>query len=315
MTKLQRIALALQKYPKLYSCLILPYYFARFLAASLRHRSLWFYRYPPGHYGSTIPSRREIDSRETELFSSSMEALPGIDLNVDRQLGLLHEFSQLDESITLHRQPAEEARYYCENTIFRLGDAVVLQCFLRHFRPRHVVEIGSGFSSAVMLDVRDELLQDLRMTFIEPYPARLERLMREQDRDGCTVIEKKVQDVPLDVFHGLGPNDILFVDSSHVLKIGSDLSTIFFTIFPALKPGVLVHIHDIFWPFEYPKEMLNEGRNWNEAYVARSFLQYNDTFEVVFFSSYLETAHADAIQGKLRGFREQAACGLWLRKK
>lgn len=315
MTKLQRIVLALQRYPKLYGCLILPYYFVRFLIASLREKSLWFYRYPPGHYGSTIPSQRDINNRETEIFDETVQALPGINLNIDYQLSLLREFSQFDKSFIFYRQPTKGARYYYENMTFQLGDALILYYFLRYFRPQHVVEIGSGFSSALMLDIQESILQELHLTFIEPYPATLKRLMQKIDWGKCAVIEKKVQDVSLDVFRSLEANSILSVDSSHVLKIGSDLSTIFFTILPILKSGVLVHIHDIFWPFEYPKKMIDEGRNWNEIYVVRSFLQYNDTFEISFFPSYLEKIHKGEIKKNLKDYSKQTGSSLWLRKK
>jgi len=177
------------------------------------------------------------------------------------------------------------------------------------------VEIGSGFSSALMLDLRESLFHDLQLTFVEPYPVTLKRLMRPPDWDRCEIIEKSVQVVPLELFQRLEAKDVLFVDSSHVLKIGSDLSKIFFLILPALRSGVLIHIHDMFWPFEYPKNMIAEGLNWNELYIVRSFLQHNDAFEILFFSSYLEIAHKSELDKNLKDYSEHTGNSLWLRKK
>jgi len=305
----------LRKFPGFYASLIVPYYFVRFVIASIRERSFWFYRYPPGHYGSTIPSQREITSQETALFDLRAQSVPGIAINGDTQLTLLREFSKFDKTYIFNRQPTNRTRYYSQNTTFRLSDAVVLYCFLSRFRPRQIVEIGSGYSSALMLDLQESTFPDLRLTFIEPYPATLKRLMREADRDRCEIIEQPVQAVALEVFQKLAANDILFVDSSHVLKIGSDLSRIFFSILPALQSSVLIHIHDMFWPFEYPKSMIAEGRNWNELYLVRSFLQNNDSFEILFFSSYLEIIHRSELEKHLQDYSEFTGNSLWLRKK
>lgn len=311
----QSIVDTLSRHLRIFPTLKLPFYFVRFVFASIKERSWWFYRYPPGHYGSTIPSQCEISDRENELFDLRVTSLPGIALNAETQLELLRDFSRFNGSYVFNRERAGWARYYSENQTFRLSDAVVLYCFLSHFRSSRVVEIGSGYSSALMLDLQESKFADLKLTFIEPYPARLKRLMRTADRDHCKVFEQPVQAVPLDLFQKLDVNDVLFIDSSHVLKIGSDLSRIFFSILPALRSGVLIHIHDMFWPFEYPKCMITEGRNWNELYIVRSFLQHNDTFEILFFSSYLEIVHRAKLEQHLKDYTEFTGNSLWLRKK
>jgi predicted O-methyltransferase YrrM len=315
MITFQPILRTIRRYPKFYASLILPYYFLRFVIASIRERSYWFYRYPPGHYSSTIPSQREIGNKETELFDLSAASVPGIALNENYQLRLLRDFSRFDKTYAFNPKPTVGARYYYENAPFRLSDAVVLYCFLSHFRPQRVLEIGSGFSSALMLDLQESLFHDLQLTFVEPYPRTLKRLMRQPDWDRCQVIEQAVQEVSLELFCGLEANDVLFIDSSHVLKIGSDLSRIFFSILPALRSGVLIHFHDIFWPFEYPKIVIAEGRNWNELYLVRSFLQHNDAFEILFFSSYLEIVHRSELEKNLKDYSEHTGNSLWLRKK
>ena len=162
---------------------------------------------------------------------------------------------------------------------------------MRHFQPKNIVEVGSGFSSALMMDVNDLFFEsNIQLTFIEPYPKnRLFPLMKGTiKKDTIKVLENKVQEVDFSLFESLEANDILFIDSSHTLKFGSDLSHLFFKIFPRLQSGVLIHLHDIFFPFEYPKEWLELGRAWNEAYFLRAFLMYNQCFEILLFPSQLE---------------------------
>jgi hypothetical protein len=120
---------------------------------------------------------------------------------------------------------------------------------------------------------------------------------------------------------GLETDDILFIDSSHVTKVGSDVNQILFNVLPALRPGVLVHIHDIFWPFEYPAVWYAEGRAWNEIYLVRAFLEYNSAFEIVLFLSYLERRRPELITALMPLARRRAAgspnlggSSLWLRK-
>lgn len=152
-------------------------------------------------------------------------------------------------------------RYYYQNIWFSYSDAIFLYSFLRKYKPRRIIEIGSGFSSAVMLDTIDAVFSEKpEVTLIEPYPDRLMSLLTQEDKEQVTVFDKKIQDVSLDLFSSLEEGDLLFVDSSHVVKCGSDLQFILFMILPILKPGVFVHFHDVFHPFDYPTEWLKEGR-------------------------------------------------------
>jgi hypothetical protein len=125
-----------------------------------------------------------------------------------------------------------------------------------------------------------------QFTFIDPYPKRLQGLINDSDRKTCRVIEQKVQSIPSILFDSLDANDLLFIDSSHVVKTGSDVLHLFFSIVPRLKPGVVVHIHDIYWPFEYPLDWLKQGICWNEAFLVKAFLQFNESFRIVLFNDY-----------------------------
>ena len=171
---------------------------------------------------------------------------------------------------------------------------------IRRHRPKQLIEVGSGFSSAAMLDVNDRFFTgDIRFTFIEPYPKRLLGLLTAQDKAKCKILQKGVQDVPISTFEALEKDDILFIDSSHVGKIGSDVLYILNSVLPALKAGVVIHFHDVMWPFEYPKVWFDIGRAWNEAYLLRAFLQYNGAFEILFFNSFLETHHRGTLEKQL----------------
>jgi hypothetical protein len=152
-------------------------------------------------------------------------------------------------------EPKEGLRYKLSNDYYFFADGIVLYSMIRHFKPSSIIEIGSGFSSALMLDMNDLFpAAPIQLNFVEPYPERLNALLRDTDRLKANVIEKVVQEVDSSFFERLKKNDILFVDSSHIAKTGSDLNYILFEILPVLKPGVLIHFHDIFYPSEYPRD-------------------------------------------------------------
>jgi hypothetical protein len=280
----------------------------------LRTNSLRFVReHPPGHYYSPIPDSKDVLMRARVLFAQDIDECPGVDLQREAQLKLLDVFSHYYNDLPWSEMPSKATRYYYQQGYFSYGDAIALCSFLRHYKPRRVVEVGAGASSAAMLDVNDLFLErTIRFTFVEPYPERLFDMLTPEDKP--SVLRNLVQDVPLKVFSELYENDILFVDSSHVVKIGSDLEYILFEILPRLNPGVLVHFHDIFWPFEYPKAWFLKGRAWNEAYFLRSFLQFNSAFEIMYFNSYLAACHRDALREKMPLCLKDHGSSIWIRK-
>jgi hypothetical protein len=254
--------------------------------------------YPPGTFYSPVPSAEDIPERIDKLSKD----IPGIDLREQAQLALLEELGHAYRDMPFRDAASPELRFHLDNEYYSYFDAVVLFTTLRQAKPRRVVEIGSGFSSAVMLDTRDwfrEIDRDMHLTFVDPYPERLESLLRPDDHARCSVLAQKVQDVPLATFTELEANDVLFVDSSHVVKVGSDVAWIVFEILPRLAPGVIVHFHDIPYPFEYPLHWLRAGRAWNEAYVLRAFLQFNHAFEIRFFNDFMATHHADEVLARM----------------
>ena len=250
---------------------------------------------PPGHFYSPIPSISEVVDSQKRIYQADKN-FPGIEMNEDRQFALLQELSKYYSQVPFQDNAVPGQRYYFNNTPFSYSDAITTYSMMRHFGPRKMIEVGSGYSSALILDTNDQFFDgSIDLTFIEPYPERLKSLMFDQDleKESINVFPNIVQEVEIDYFKQLEKDDILFIDSSHVAKIGSDVCFLIFEVLPALQSGVIIHFHDIFNPFEYPIGWVKEGRAWNEAYVLRAFLQYNSDFEIVFFSSFMEDHHEE----------------------
>ena len=244
---------------------------------------------PPGHFYSPIPDVAAVTRHADRIWKASPKTLPGLDLRPDDQFALLERLSQHYRHLPFPEEPSPDFRYFYNNAYYSYSDAVFTFCLMLEFKPRRIVEIGSGFSSALMLDTADRFLQsEVEFTFIEPYPDRLLPLLRASDQQRHTLIQKPVEELQPDVLHSLGRGDILFIDSTHVSKVGSDVNVLMFDWLPVLKPGVLVHVHDILYPFEYPREWVAAGRAWNEAYLWRAFLQYNAAFQILACNTYLE---------------------------
>lgn len=269
---------------------------------------------PPGHFYSAIPSWSAVEERAASVFDRTWRELPGVALDEDEHAALLSTFVPLWADLDgLATQP-EAWRYRGDNNAFNPADARVFYALLRHLRPARVVEVGSGHSSAILLDTIDRHLQPgPEITLIEPYPQLVRSLLRPGDEERLQILEARVQDVDAAVFRSLQANDVLFIDDSHVSKVDSDVNHLLFEVLPILAPGVWVHVHDVFFPFEYPRSWVEEGRTWNESYLLRAFLQFNHSFRVAFFSDvFLRSPRLAALPGA-EVF--QGGCGsIWLRR-
>ncbi len=282
------------------------------LRAGLAHWKTWM---SPGHFYSPIPSLDEIRAREEELFGTIPDSLPGIDLRAREQVAFVRELARFYPEMPFPREQSSERRYWFENWAYSYADAIYLYSMLRHLQPRRVIEAGSGFSSAAMLDTAEPWLPETSFTFIDPDTSTLDALLRPSDRERVTVIRSRLQEVPLATFDALTANDILFIDSTHVSKTGSDVNRIVFDILPRLASGVYIHFHDVFYPFEYPKEWVYEGRAWNEDYILRAFLEYNTTFDIVLFGTWLARFHRDLLAELMPLTLENPGGSLWLVKR
>jgi predicted O-methyltransferase YrrM len=247
---------------------------------------------------SPIPDTSELTD---ELWGK--RNFKGINMNEQKQLQLLsvfakfkneynrfYEISSLDKDSLLYK--------YSTNSVFGGVDGDILYCMIRYFKPNKIIEIGSGFSTyliahAILENRKEDGEYEGQLVTIDPYPndtvkAGFPGLSR--------LIAQKVQDVPLAEFKQLDQNDILFIDSSHVLKIGSDVQYEYLEILPTLNNGVLIQIHDIFLPLEYPKRQIVDLHYfWNEQYILQAFLSFNRCFEVLWGGTYMHLHH----RGKL----------------
>lgn len=271
--------------------------------------------YPLGHYYSPIPSTEEILRRERQIFGIQKKEIDGIDLNEEAQFNLLEKLKDYYRDLPFEDSPKDGLRYFYRNGSYPYSDAVFLYSMMRHFQPRTIIEIGSGYSSALMLDTNDHFMKNqCKCYFIEPYPSRLLSVLKEGDLKTHKLYKNLVQEVRLDVYKELKENDILFVDSSHVAKTGSDVNHIFFNILPSLNQGVLIHFHDIFYPFEYPKEWVLNKWAWNEDYILRAFLQYNSSFKIVLFNTFLERYYEEWFRDHMPICLKNPGGSIWLRK-
>jgi predicted O-methyltransferase YrrM len=271
---------------------------------------------PRGHFHSPLP---DIGEGEAEANRASkrqvVDGLRGINLNEEAQLALLLQMAALYPDFNWPAQKADGCRFHFDQHWYKQADSISLFSLLRILKPNRVIEIGSGFSSALMLDVNDRFFEEkMKLTFIEPYPERLESLLTANDRNHVEIIRAPVQKLPIDTFSKLQSGDFLFIDSSHVSKVGSDVNYLMFEVLPRVPVGTVIHFHDIFWPFEYPPDWIKGGMAWNEAYLLRAFLSFSDSFEVVFWVPFAAMAWPSLIKERMPEYLVNTGASIWLRR-
>jgi predicted O-methyltransferase YrrM len=271
----------------------------------------------PVHYYQPVPDTRALP----EALWRDESALPGIDLAGDAQLDLLDALrsGHRAEYESLARAPTGvDHRYHLGNGFFDAVDAEVLYALLRHLKPRRYVEVGSGYSTLLAAQALLRNREDgapCELVVVDPNPSAVVRA----GFAGLTeLVPRPVQELPPDVVERLQPGDVLFVDSTHVLAVGSDVQHLFQEVLPRLGPGVVVHLHDIFLPGEYPREWVHRMRwFWNEQYVLAAFLAFNTTFDVMWAASWLHRHHPGRLARAFSSYRPGASPGpssFWMRR-
>jgi len=275
--------------------------------------------HPPGHFYSPVVDPGEASAKQSMLWPSVPHPVLGIDFNDASHKQILgvdfpayiagYDYPELEAAVTTKNG------FYSGNSQFGWLDSRTLFVLLRKWRPKRVVEVGSGFSSLLMADINRRYLDSAcEITCIEPYPREF---LTEGVEGIHTLIQKPIQTIALNFFANLDKGDILFIDSTHVAKTGSDVNYLFFEILPRLRPGVYVHIHDIFLPNEYPKDwVITENRSWNEQYLLRALLMYSTAFNVIFGCSYAFTMMPAMVQSALNHPDCHAYAGgsIWLER-
>lgn len=238
------------------------------------------------HYYSPIPDEADFSPD----FWDEMSAMSGIDIDDEPCLDVLQNMFCKYLVEFRNRYPIAKSGedcdgFYLVNGVYMAVDAHAYYAFIRELKPARIVEIGSGMSTLLAVDAVAENTkegQPASLTAIEPYPAEFLR-----NAPGIELIETKLQDVGLERFTSLGPNDILFIDSSHVLREGNDVQHEYLEILPRLGDGVHVSVHDVSLPRRYPRDYFDAGWYWNEQYLLQAFLAFNDRFDVVWPGNYM----------------------------
>ena len=265
----------------------------------------------PVHFYQPIPDTQSLPDA---LWNTRSE-LVGIDMNDAFQLDLLRnhfprfrsEYDQFPAEPT-----GEPIQFHHNNGLFDGTDALVAYCMIRHFQPRLIIEVGSGFSSLISAEAIAKN-KNSALICIEPFP-------RQFLRDGFpglrSLIEKKVQDIDLEFFSQLREGDILFIDSSHTVKIAGDVNYLFLEVLPRLKPGVIVHVHDIFLPFDYRRDwVMDELRFWTEQYLLQAFLSFNSEFEVLIANAYLGHRYMEDLKTAFPNSPWWGGGSFWMRRR
>ena len=264
----------------------------------------------PARFNQPIPDTQSLPetlwSRPTELI--------GVDMNARAQLDLLKSFSKFrGEYEQFPTGPTvERDRFYLGNCLFDGIDALVAYCMVRHFEPRLIIEVGSGFSSLVMGRAAAKN-GNAPLVCVEPVPREF---LRGKFPGLQTLVERNVQQIDLEFFSQLDSGDILFIDSSHTVRIGGDVNYLFLEVLPRLNPGVIVHVHDIFLPFEYRRDwVLDEFRFWTEQYLLQAFLTFNSKFEVLMANYFLSRYHEEALKSVFPNLGRWIGGSFWMRRK
>lgn len=241
-----------------------------------------------------------FDDRHLKLPLERDRFLPGIDWNVQEQLNLLEKFDFQNNLIAIpYKKRDIGLSFYYNNPSLGPGDAEYLYCMIRHFMPSRIIEIGSGYSTLMAQNAITDIRQTKKdyqteQICIEPYE------MSWLEKTGVRVVRKLVEEVQLDIFRALRENDILFIDSSHMVRPQGDVLFEFLEILPILQTGVIIHIHDIFSPKDYTRKHLVENvMFWNEQYILEAFLTCNDEFKIIGALNYLKNHYPAQMYAKL----------------
>ena len=265
----------------------------------------------PVHFYQPIPDTQSLP----ETLWNRPSKLVGVHMNDAVQLDLLRDrFPKFrDEYEGFPTEPTgEPGRFYLNNHLFENIDALVAYCMVRHFKPRLIIEVGSGFSSLLLGEAATRNKHSA-LVCIEPFPREF---LREGFPGLQSLMEKQIQDIDLDFFSQLQSGDILFIDSSHTIKIGGDVNYLFLEVLPRLKPGVIVHVHDIFLPFEYRCDwVMKEFRFWTEQYLLQAFLIFNSEFEVLMANGYLNHYHRAQLKATFPSLSSWGGGSFWMRRK
>jgi len=275
----------------------------------------------PVHFYSPVPDITELERRNVW---DKVSELPGIDFRREEQAAFLSLLSgRYGSECNWPLEPTDNSgEFYRRNQSFSYGCAASTHCMIRHFKPATVIEIGSGLSSRVInTALRQNLGKDGKEgihRIVDPYPGEA---VRTGAIGRVELVKSQVELMDRSYFATLRANDILFIDSSHSVKIGGDVNYLFLEILPRLAPGVIVHVHDIGLPYEYPRVYATSEsfrQFWTEQYLLQGFLCFNSEFEVLLAMSYLMTEQMPLFSSAFPNFDPQldnSSGSFWIRRR
>lgn len=250
----------------------------------------------PVHYYTPIPDTRLL-CRQNILWSKEL-SLEGIKLNIEKTKPFLKTVCLpfQKEYLSFPKEKTNNSlQYYLNNGSFGFVSGQLHYSIIRYFKPKKIIEVGSGYSTLVTIEAlrkNNEEGTPFEFFAIEPYPAKYLK-----DVVGVNIIKKKVEEIDVQFFQTLNENDLLFIDSSHTVKIGGDVNFLILEVLPKLRKGVIIHIHDIHFPYEYFKSyILKQHLFWQEQYLVQAFLMYNNSFKVLWCASYMHHKYPELLK-------------------
>ncbi len=270
----------------------------------------------PRNYYSPVPNLELLP----EDIWDRRSALGGIDLGVERAMSIIEEelapwIAELDVPT---EGPAPAGQFFLRNENYESVDAELLYAMLRARKPARVIELGSGFTTLLIGAASRRNAEDGVATehiAYDPYPRA--KILGDSPPPPTRFEATSATDIPLSAFLQLQAGDVLFVDTTHTVKLGSDVNYIVLDVLPVLAPGVIVHFHDIFLPWEYPRTWFEQLRYyWAEQYLLQAFLAFNDAFEVLLPAQALAREQPDRLGRVIPSFGPGVSPGaFWLVRK
>jgi hypothetical protein len=269
------------------------------------------------HPHSPVPDTRLLSQEATRIrvWPERAPEIPGIDWAEEQQLQLLLELGQQTPMTIPEQETGDPTEYFAPNPSFDYYDSWAFGAILRHLRPARMIEVGSGWSSLLAARVNREYLDGrMNLTCIDPYP---QPFIQDGIEGISSQLRRPVEEIPLSDFDELDEGDVLFIDSTHTVKTGGDVAFLFNQVVPRLRPGVVIHVHDIFLPRDYPQRWALAGWGWNEQYLVQAFLSFNSAFEILLGIAWLAQRHPEALVRAApppKQRRPQFGASLWFRR-
>ncbi|GEM_PF-1452693 len=283
--------------------------------------------FPVNSEGVPAPDLEEVAQDRARIFGPAPVTLPGIDLRADIQREFLEKLLAQHDSLPYSLASIDitkgavdqpfDLRYRYDNPSYYWADGALTYAFLAAETPKKILQIGANWATTLLLDLNQrDANGEIALTLLD---ARAKEevhtaLETQANSKELTLHTTRLQDADPSLFTELEAGDVLFVSSSHAAKTGSDVNCLLFEVLPLLAPGTRVYLHGIFYPFEYPETWITDGICWNEAYLLRAFLQYNQSFVIDLFTDFALQTRSAELAGSFPAFYTERSSGIWLRR-